>query len=134
MPLFTLAYANGEGFEDHFHVDGGRRNPLGMDFSDPSFRYPTAVPLEDETHGGDDVGVYTDGPWAHIFTGLYEQHYIAHGLMYASCLGPPEYDRPSICDGYRRGNGVQLKPSSLYLLITFIIPLFVRYFSQSQSL
>lgn len=25
---------------------------------------------------------------SHMFSGLHEQHYIAHAMMYASCVGP----------------------------------------------
>ncbi|XP_055698615.1 alkaline phosphatase-like [Phlebotomus papatasi] len=86
-PFFTLNYANGLGFFDHFYKTGGRRNPLGMPYRDALFRHPATVPLDYETHGGDDVGVFAIGPWAHLFTGTYEQHLIAHAMMYASCLG-----------------------------------------------
>lgn len=40
-----------------------------------------------ETHGGDDVSVYVNGPWSHLFTGTYEQHTIPHMLAYAACIG-----------------------------------------------
>lgn len=70
MDLFTLNYANGEGYFDHvMDAEGGRRNPLGMDYHDKWFRQPATVPLEDETHGGDDVAVFAAGPFAHLFTG-----------------------------------------------------------------
>lgn len=54
---------------------------------DLAFRYPATVPLSGETHSGEDVGVYAIGPWAHLFSGVYEQNFIAHAMMYASCLG-----------------------------------------------
>lgn len=62
-----------------------------MDHDDSLFQQPATVPLFEETHGGDDVGVYAVGPYSHLFSGVYEQHYIAHAMMYATCLGPENY-------------------------------------------
>ncbi|EDS29464.1 alkaline phosphatase [Culex quinquefasciatus] len=90
MPFFTLSYANGMSYFEHFSPTGGRRNPQWMDSQRPDFVFPGTVPYEDETHGGDDVGVFARGPHAHLFSGLYEQHLIGHVLLYAACLGPPE--------------------------------------------
>lgn len=68
-----------------------------MNFMDEAFRYPGTVPLSEETHSGEDVGVYAVGPFAHLFSGVYEQSFIAHGMMYASCLGPRNSLRPPQC-------------------------------------
>ena len=46
------------------------------------------MPLSSETHGGDDVAIFAIGPQAHMFQGVYEQHYIAHVIAYAACIGP----------------------------------------------
>ncbi|CRK89152.1 CLUMA_CG002913, isoform A [Clunio marinus] len=97
MPYFTLSYANGMGFSQHFN-ESGRNNPLDMDFNDPLFMHPTTVPLNEATHAGDDVGVYAIGPYSHLFTGVYEQHYIAHAMMYATCLGPEKFTKSPSCD------------------------------------
>ena len=51
------------------------------------FRQPVNVPLGDESHGGEDVAVYAYGPMSHLFTGVNEQHYLAHAMAYASCVG-----------------------------------------------
>ncbi|XP_035774098.1 alkaline phosphatase-like [Anopheles albimanus] len=106
MPFFTLTYANGMSYFDHFHETGGRRNPADMvdRHHDPTFTFPAAVPYEDETHGGDDVAVFARGPWAHLFSGLYEQHVIGHGLLYAACLGPEEFERSEACQERMRGS------------------------------
>jgi len=45
------------------------------------------VPLTSETHGGEDVAVYAVGPMSHLFGGVHEQHYLAHALAYAACVG-----------------------------------------------
>lgn len=64
---------------------------------DPNFKHPATLPIDEETHGGEDVGVFAVGPHAHLFTGNYEQNYIAHAMMYASCIGPKNYLRPEQC-------------------------------------
>ena len=46
------------------------------------------VPLNYETHAGEDVAIYATGPMSHLFHGVHEQNYIAHVMAYASCLGP----------------------------------------------
>lgn len=117
MPYFTLSYANGIGFFDHFN-GSGRVNPLDMDFNDPFFMQPTTVPLYEETHGGDDVGVFAIGPQSHLFTGVYEQHYIAHAMMYATCLGPGNYLKAPACN---KTSAVKFSIISLVLHIAVII-------------
>lgn len=86
IPYATLSYANGPGFQSHM-ADGRRRNLLQTNMRDKNFRFPATVPLDSETHGGDDVGVFASGPQAHLFTGVYEQHFIPHAMAYVACLG-----------------------------------------------
>lgn len=40
-----------------------------------------------ESHGGEEVAIYASGPMSHLLTGVVEQNYIAHVMMYASCIG-----------------------------------------------
>lgn len=82
----TLGYANGRGYENHMS-EAGRIDPDTLDKSSVRFRFPTGVPLSSETHAGDDVAVYASGPWAHLFTGNYEQNVIPVMMGYASCIG-----------------------------------------------
>jgi len=121
MWFFTLNYANGPGYHDHAMPGGGRRDPRNMDYMNPSFRQPTTVPKEDETHSGEDVGVFTSGPWAHLFSGVYEQSYIAHALMYATCIGPEGFLRNPQCTG-----SATMKSFSLWLLIAALIIAILR--------
>lgn len=51
------------------------------------YQSPATVPLERETHGGDDVVIFAAGPHAHLFAGSMEQHTIPHFMAYASCIG-----------------------------------------------
>jgi alkaline phosphatase len=55
-----------------------------IDTKDPDFIQQATVPLPSETHGGEDLGIYAVGPWAHLFQGTVEQHYIFHVMDFAS--------------------------------------------------
>jgi alkaline phosphatase len=66
MWFFTLNYANGPGYGDHTNPSGGRKNPRGTSYMNPRFRQPTTLPKEEETHSGEDVGVYASGPFSHV--------------------------------------------------------------------
>ena len=44
------------------------------------YLFPGTVPLQFETHGGDDVAVFATGPYSQLFTGTYEQSYIPHAM------------------------------------------------------
>ncbi|KXJ70902.1 hypothetical protein RP20_CCG022130 [Aedes albopictus] len=88
LPYMTIGYANGKGFYEHVDATkGGRRNISELDTSGDEFRFPATVPLYSETHAGENVAVYASGPWAHLFTGTYEQNVIPHMMAYAACLG-----------------------------------------------
>jgi hypothetical protein len=52
--------------------------------------------LTSESHGGEDVPVFAQGPWSHLFIGTMEQHTIAHKMAYAACVG-----------AYKNRNGCQ---------------------------
>lgn len=128
LPFFILSYAQGQGYFMHSNETGGRVDPTDMNFNDPQFTYPSTVPLATQTHGGDDVGVYATGPWAHLFTGVYEQHFIPHALMYAACIGPREFQKADICDGYRRGDGVQIVSNGI-IFIALAALILTRHFT-----
>ena len=51
------------------------------------YQAQSAVPLRYETHGGEDVAVFTKGPMAHLLHGVHEQNYIPHVMAYAACIG-----------------------------------------------
>ena len=51
------------------------------------FKQAAAAPRDRETHGGEDVPIFARGPMSHLFHGVHEQHYIAHVMAYASCVG-----------------------------------------------
>lgn len=61
---------------------------------DNNYTFPKTVPMKLETHGGDDVGIFAYGPWAHLLTGVVEENVIPYVLAYASCVG----DGVKACD------------------------------------
>lgn len=80
-PYSTLIYANGPGYVEP------RANLTGVDLEDDTYVWPSGVPVEYETHGGEDVAVYAKGPMAHLFYGVHEQSYIAHVMALSACIG-----------------------------------------------
>lgn len=56
--------------------------------ANPDYIQDAAIPMDLETHGAEDVGVYAQGPMSFLLSGTYEQSYIAHVMMYAACIGP----------------------------------------------
>ena len=71
----------------------------------------SAVPMEYETHSAEDVGIFARGPMSHLFHGVHEQHYVAHVIQYAACIG----DYRDSCDREDRGTSGSASPSLLFL-------------------
>lgn len=96
----SILYGNGPGYSIR---DGGRPAASLPAVEDKDYRQQAAVPLDLETHSGEDVVVLAQGPMAHLFHGVQEQHYVAHAIAYAACLKP--YDARPRCGGHRRASG-----------------------------
>ncbi|XP_070492155.1 membrane-bound alkaline phosphatase-like [Chironomus tepperi] len=79
MPYLTLSYANGPSAEKKRLVNEEEMKNTG-------YQYPSLVPLLYETHGGDDVPIYSRGPYSHLFEGVLEQNTIPHFIAYAACI------------------------------------------------
>jgi alkaline phosphatase len=86
-PYTTLTYANGEGYYQNvvgddvfnFPPHSGRIEDMGnVDTTDSNFHQEALVPLTAETHAGEDVSIYANGPGAHLFQGTMEQNVIFH--------------------------------------------------------
>lgn len=97
LPYTTLGYANGLGFRnlgDETNADmayysksvGGRQDLTAVDTEAQGFHQEVLVPLEGETHGGEDVAVYAIGPGAHLVTGSHEQSIVFHVMNHAGNL------------------------------------------------
>jgi len=52
-----------------------------------NYRQISTVPMVYETHGGDDVLIFSSGPFAHLLTGVNDQTFIPHAIAYAACMG-----------------------------------------------
>lgn len=98
-PYTTLGYMNGLGHRDHGHATdadhayedglgavGGRKDVTKIDTRAPGFHQEALVPLDSETHGGEDVGIYAQGPGAHLVSGVHEQSVIFHIMNHAADL------------------------------------------------
>ncbi|HYN19475.1 MAG TPA: alkaline phosphatase [Thermoanaerobaculia bacterium] len=70
-PFTTLGYMNGPGA-----VAGERSDLSKEDTTADPFRQQSLVPLDSETHGGEDVAIYARGPHAYLFQGTMEQNAI----------------------------------------------------------
>lgn len=95
MAYMTLGYANGPGYDENVNQTTFRRvDPAQLDTQRLAYTWPAMLPLEKETHGGDDVTVHATGPWSHLFAGGLEQNALPHLMAYAACWG----DGRTMCD------------------------------------
>uniref|UniRef100_A0A914VVD9 Alkaline phosphatase n=1 Tax=Plectus sambesii TaxID=2011161 RepID=A0A914VVD9_9BILA len=88
LPNPALVFANGPSALRHTNGTETiqRLNLSTVDTEDLYFRQPAFIPLIEETHGGEDVGIWADGPEARLFTGTMENTFIAHAIACALCL------------------------------------------------
>ena len=86
-PYTSISYRNGPGAV--VYGDDGER-PAMTEEQARGTRYlqQALVPLESETHGGEDVALYAAGPWAHLFGGTMEQNWVYHVMQHALTAGP----------------------------------------------
>jgi alkaline phosphatase len=91
-PYTTVGYLNGPGHADLTPasdpdtarpVNAGRHLRLTDPVGARDFDQEALVPLEYETHGGEDVPIYAGGPQAHLFRGTMEQNAIYHVMRKA---------------------------------------------------
>uniref|UniRef100_H0ZHX2 Alkaline phosphatase n=1 Tax=Taeniopygia guttata TaxID=59729 RepID=H0ZHX2_TAEGU len=104
----SILYGNGPGYRG-----GVRPNVDPFDYQPQA-----AVPLESETHGGEDVAILAKGPMAHLFHGVQEQTYVAHAMAYAACIEPY-----TDCRQRDSAPGIRATPLAL-LLPALLLPLF----------
>lgn len=63
--------------------DGG----LLVDVESYLYWHTSAGPHGSETHGGDDVLIFANGPASHLFHQTHEQTHIPNVMAYAACVG-----------------------------------------------
>lgn len=97
LPYTTVGYLNGRGFafdegerdaDSRYAapVDAGRKNLEKVNTQDPGFHQESLVPLNAETHGGEDVAIFARGPGAELVSGSNEQNVIFHIMNYSAGL------------------------------------------------
>ncbi|XP_022104207.1 alkaline phosphatase-like isoform X3 [Acanthaster planci] len=94
LPYTTVSYANGPGGAAElksYKATGKRRRLTDKDTGILRFIQPALVPMRGETHAGEDVAIYANGPMSHLFHGVHEQNYMAHVVRYTACLGDKKH-------------------------------------------
>ncbi len=101
LPYTTLGYANGPGYtgasasqpagpKTYLHTASGyeradgRPNLTDVDTAHPDYLQEATLPLGNETHGGEDVGIWARGPGADAVRGTVEQNVIFHFMVQAT--------------------------------------------------
>lgn len=94
-PYTSISYRNGPGAVAY--DDQGERieRPVltAEQVRATNYLQQALVPLESETHGGEDVALYAAGPWAHLFGGTMEQHWVFHVMQHALTV---DVDSPAV--------------------------------------
>jgi alkaline phosphatase len=83
LPYTTLSYANGTGYKK---VTDSRVDLSEVDTNAVDYKQEATVPLGIETHGGEDVAIYSTGPGSQWINGVMEQNVIFH-VMNEALLG-----------------------------------------------
>ena len=122
LPYTTLNYTNGPGYTGASaqQAEGPKRYPHALsdakpahgrpDLSkvnteDPDYMQEAIAPFADESHGGEDVGLWARGPGSDAIRGSVEQNAIFHFMLQAM----PAL-RSKLCDvGACDGNGVPVE-------------------------
>lgn len=78
-PYTSLSYRDGPGAA-HKEKDKIRSS---KELHEPDYQQVAFVPMDYETHGGEDVALYAIGPHSGLFSGTLEQHWVFHALKYA---------------------------------------------------
>ncbi|XP_056355138.1 intestinal-type alkaline phosphatase-like [Oenanthe melanoleuca] len=109
----SILYGNGPGYQGPVRPDVDVDTAMGFEYLPQA-----AVPLDSETHGGEDVAILAKGPMAHLFHGVQEQTYVAHVMAYAACIEPY-----TDCRQRDAAPGIRATPLAL-LLPALLLPLF----------
>lgn len=105
LPYTTLSYANGPGWTGGLQrkefnpanegtvsapYAGSKLRPdlSTVDTASPNYLQESTVPMSAETHAGEEVAIYADGPGAYLVRGTLEQNVIYHVM--ADALGMRE--------------------------------------------
>ena len=86
-PYTVAGFLNGAGSVLVEQADktfaGSRPDLTEEQATDPDYLQQALIPMSSETHTGEDVMVFAQGPWAHLFGGTIEQNVIFHVMHHA---------------------------------------------------
>lgn len=87
-PYTVAGYLNGAGSilyqeEGSNEYAGSRPELTEEEATDLDYTQQALIPMSSETHSGEDVTVFAQGPWAHLFDGVIEQNVIFHVMHHA---------------------------------------------------
>ena len=117
LPYTTLSYANGPGYTgasaqmpqgpkrypqagEGDKASAGRPDLTHVDTEDPDYLQEATLPLPNESHGGDDVGVWARGPGSEAVRGSIEQNAIFHFMLQATPRLRDAVCAKGDCDGH----------------------------------
>lgn len=89
----AMFFATGPGYREGF----GTHDSAAVE--QPFYRQPSAIPTKYGYHGGEDVGIWADGPFSHLFSSSMENTEVAYTMKFLLCAGTEGH---SICDIGRR--------------------------------
>jgi alkaline phosphatase len=89
MPYTTVGYTNGLGFHDLGNatdgdavysegIQAGRADLASVDTESSGFHQEALVPLDSETHAGEDISLHARGPGSQFVRGVVEQNLVFH--------------------------------------------------------
>ena len=87
-------------------------------FLEEDREYPALIHQKSAAHAGEDVAIYARGPMSHLFTGVHEQTFIAHGMAYASCIG---WDKSHCKSNLSSSNRLQFSTLLLTVAMFYIM-------------
>ncbi|KAK4874975.1 hypothetical protein RN001_014335 [Aquatica leii] len=112
LPYTTLSYAVGPS-----GINGSRPDITNDNLEDPHYKFPSYVMRHRSTHGGEDVAIFAKGPWAHLFSGVTEQHVVPYLLGFASRVG-------NFTDYVQKSGSQNILTFSLLSMLSLTIALF----------
>ena len=97
-PYTTLSYGNGLGYRDlgqetdadatyDADPEAGRRDLTNIDTTQAGYHQEALVPLDSESHAGEDVSLHATGPGSAYVQGVMEQNAVFHVINRALGLG-----------------------------------------------
>lgn len=145
VPYETISYANGPGFMPHIMMSKDMAhnstngslpfnypwkslwNLSAKDRQAPTYRHQAMVHMTEETHGGEEVGVYASGPGSNLIRGVFDQNYIAFVMSYAGCMGPAKYtDNSCLLEETLKSSGFMETFDLSYIILAIISHLLLR--------